>query len=361
MLPSVALSVFTIFVLQPIFVGDVAFLSLFLGGDKHAMHHALTELHEKQQEGRQFHSRLVEKIIARLAATQRWREIERMIANKNSDIVRKMKNGNYNVKSMRMKSTRLGGNNGAAARSEADSTAADIVDELANALDVEANIRADKRWKYFKLVEMAILPMSACNEETRNPTFGGRMRTTNKVGRNEIAPLGEGDSLSSLSVHTKLAAAAEIEVNKQHLRYIAQHFGIAMSAAQTKVMWRFIFPEERFANGTTLDELARVIERAVRHHAKETATVQEAQVLRELLRNLAKRGRAAEMEAISSSPVKKKKPSRFANRVSLAIRSSKRNPRGLSSLREQHARSMRMPPTLPEVTEEGGGSRSSGV
>jgi hypothetical protein len=77
--PALIFSCITIFFLQPILIGDVAFLSLFLGGDKHMMHHVLTTLHEKQSEGSTLHAHLVAKVIKAIQARQQWRKIEMML------------------------------------------------------------------------------------------------------------------------------------------------------------------------------------------------------------------------------------------------------------------------------------------
>jgi hypothetical protein len=130
--------------------------------------------------------------------------------------------------------------------------------------------------------------------------------------------------------------AKESIVSKQHLRKLGKHFGLAMTMAQAKILWRFIFPAEVNAAGATLYELSAALERAVRVHAKETASMEEAKVLRKLLRNVANKKRA---ERSPPSPEKKK---RYAKRVSLLINKQKKESSAFTrQMRQLHGGSAR--------------------
>lgn len=160
--------------------------------------------------------------------------------------------------------------------------------------------------------------------------------------------------------------AKEKLVSKQHLRLLGKHFGVVMTMAQAKILWRFVFPAEENAGGATLYELSAALERAVRVHAKESASIDEAKVLRKLLRNVANMKRAER----SSPSLEKKK--RYAKRVSLLINQQKKDNCAFTrQMRQLHGgRGAPAPPAPPMSTfaegdsgdfdaDEGGHGRQS--
>ena len=254
---SVILLLITIFVLQPVMLIDIAYLNLFMGNDKHAMHHSLTKMRTRMNRGHTLHINLAQKIWPLVRQREKWRRVK-MALKADGGIVGLLK---------RTSEGTVAGGRGRISISRQEKKkhfASDIEYVLKTAL---VGGRAERLMRRTALCACSAVRRCVRTREQRHQMSTGEKQARSK----EVEEL---DSLSTAIV-------------PRDLRSISDQLGLQINASDNKLLWKHMFPAAHNATRATVLDLAYAM-KAVMHHVTDSEAEdvkKEIVLLRSLVAN----------------------------------------------------------------------------